>query len=98
MLISGSWELRKPFTDMMPMTALQLGNLTFKTMASNFLVNETGFSNNTVTDTWFVTTELKQIQLTQSGNSFIYNSLSLNNKAFQVDKWGIEAKLKSDAP
>jgi len=98
MLISGSWDLRKPFTDTMPIAALQLGNLTLKTMASNFLVSEAGFSNNTVTDTWSVTTELKQVQLTQSGNSFIYNPLFLNNKAFHVDKWGIEAKLKSDAP
>ena len=98
MLISGSWDLRKPFTDMAPVAALQSGNLTFKTMASNFIVDEAGFSNNTVTDTWSDTTELKQVQLTQSGNSFIYNPLSLNNKAFQVDKWGVEVKLRSDAP
>lgn len=97
-LISGNWDLRTPFADMAPVVALQSGNLTFKTMTSNFIDSEAGFSNNTVTDTWSDTTELKQVKLTLSGNSFIYNPLSLNNKAFQVDKWGVEAKIGSDAP
>ena len=97
-LVSGSWDLRKPFTDITTLAALQSGNLTFKTMATNFVPSEAGFSNNTVTNTWSDTTELKQVQLTQSGNSFIYNPLSLNNKAFQVDKYGVEVKLRNDAP
>jgi len=97
-LVSGSWDLRKPFADIATMAALQSGNLTFKTMVTNFVASKAGFSNNTVTDTWSDTTELKQAQLTQSGNSFIYNPLSLNNKAFQVDKWGVEVNLRNDAP
>jgi hypothetical protein len=97
-LISGSWDLRKPFADIAPVLALQSGNLTLKTMASNFIDSEAGFSNNTVTDTWSDTTELKQVQLTQSENSLIYNPLSLNSNAFRVDTWGVEVNLRSDTP
>ena len=97
-LIDGSWNLRNPFADMAPVTALQSSNLTFRTMASNFIGSEAAFSNNTVTDTWSYTTEEKQVYLTQNGNSFIYNPLSLSNTAFLVDKWGVEVKLRGDTP
>jgi hypothetical protein len=97
-LINGDWELRKPFTDMTPVAALQSGNLTFKTMVSNFIDSEADFSDNTVTDTWSDTTELEQVQLMQGENSFIYNPLSLNNNSFQIDKWSVEVNLRSDAP
>jgi hypothetical protein len=97
-LINGSWDVRKPYADKTPVAALQSGNLTFRTIASNFINSETGFSNNTVTDTWSDTTEEKQVQLSQNGNSFIYNPLSLSNTAFQADKWGVEVKLRGDTP
>lgn len=97
-LISGNWDMREHFADSDLVAKLQSGNLTFKTMASNIIDSEFGFSNNTVTNTWSDTTELKQVQLTQSGNSFIYNPLFINSKAFQVDKWGVEVNLRNDAP
>jgi len=97
-LISGSWELRKPFANTTPVLALQSGKLTFKTMAANFVESMAGFSNNTVTDTWSDTTELKQVQLTQSESGFIYNPFSLSENVFQVDKWNVEVNIRGEMP
>ncbi len=83
---------------MAPVGALQSGNLMFKTTVTNFVDSMAGFSNNTVTDTWSDAAELKQVQLTQSENRFIYNPLSLSSNAFQVDKWTVEVNFRCVTP
>lgn len=90
MAVSGSWNVHLPFADPKAVESLQSGNLTFHTQISNLVEEGLSMVNNTLTTTWSDATELKQVQLTQNGNSYIYNPLSLDNQAFQIDKWGIE--------
>jgi hypothetical protein len=92
-VISGSWDVRTPFGSTENIAALQSGNIMLKTEVANFIVNESGFVNNTITDTSSFVTELKQIHLTRTENSYVYTTLP--NAAFQIDKWGLEAFLKS---
>ena len=91
-VISGSWDVRKPFADNAAVTALQSGNIMLKTDVMNFIVNKSGFVNNTVTDTSSFVTELKQVHIAQIENSYVYTTLQ--NPTFQIDKWGMEAFLK----
>lgn len=92
-VISGSWDARKPFADATTIEALQSGNLMLKTEVANFLANESGFVNGTVTDTSSFVTELKQVHLTKIENSYVYTPLQ--NPTFLIDQWGLEAFLKS---
>ena len=94
----GSWDVLASLgAKDKPVKAVQSGNLTFMTQTSNF-VELSAPVNNTVINTSSDDIELKQVQLTQNGNSFIYNPLSLSSNAFQLDKWGLEVKLRSDLP
>jgi hypothetical protein len=96
--ISGSWEVLASWdANDSSVKAIQAGNLTFMTQTSNF-VELLAPVNNTVINTSSENVEIKQVQLAQNENSYLYNPLSLDNNAFQIDKWGVEATLRSRMP
>ena len=95
-VIAGSWDVLASWgANNKPVKAIQSGNLTFMTQTSNF-VELSAPVNNTVIYTSSEDFELKQVQLTQNQNSYLYNPLLLDNRAFQIDKWGVEATLRSE--
>jgi hypothetical protein len=100
--ISGSWQVLASLgAGDEPVKEIQGSNLTFMTQVDNMAdlpVQLQGIVNNTVTNTLSTDVELVQVQLTQSGNSYLYNPLSLDNQAFQIDQWGVEATLRSQTP
>lgn len=96
--ISCSWQVLASWgAKDAPVKAIQAGTLTFMTQTDNF-VELSAPLNNTVINTSSHDIELKQVQLTQSVNSYLYNPLSLDNQAFQIDKWSVEATLRSQTP
>ena len=88
--VSGSWEVHKSYAKPNAVESLQSANLTFKAQTSNIVEEGTSFVNNTLTTTWSDAVEYKQVFLTQMGNGYVYNPLSLDAKAFRTDQWGIE--------
>jgi hypothetical protein len=88
--VSGSWEVHKSYATPNAIESLQSANLMFKTQTSNIVGEGTSFVNNTLTTTSSDAVEYKQVHLTQMGNSYVYNPLSLDTKAFKTDQWGIE--------
>ena len=93
-VMCGSWNASEPHADPKAIEALQSGNLTFRTQVENYANEGNYFVNNTVTMTRSEAFELKQVHLTHSGNSYLYNPLVINEKTLQLDKWGIEATIK----
>ncbi len=98
-MINGSWNIRKPFSAKNALETLRSLNVTLKTTITNFVKTDQAstmqaWENNTVIDTWSDETELKQVQLKQSGDSYIYNTILDANHVFQTDKWGVEVFLK----
>ncbi len=79
-------------------SAIQSGKLMFKTQTSNFAEESMSFAKNTVTTTSSNDVELKHVELTKNENSYIYSPLFLDDEAFQIDKWGLEVKLRSQTP
>ena len=73
---------------------LKTGTVMFKTQTFNNADYETPIVNNTIEDTWSYATEIKQVHLTQSGDSYVYNSGLLQNQMFQPDQWGIEVFIE----
>lgn len=92
--ISSSWDVRKPLADENAVEALQSSNLAFKTQTMNSVDVDTRVVNNTTLDTWSYATELKEVQLTQSGNSYIYNTILNDDQMFQADQWNVEVFVK----
>jgi len=91
--VSGNWTMIAPFGQEEQVMILQSGQLMLKTSVDNSVDIDARFVNNTVTQTWSTATELKQVQLTQMDNSYIYTTLP--NASFITDKWGLEAFLDS---
>lgn len=92
-LLSGTYEVRQPFADATALTALQSRSITLKTQIMD-VAEGMSFVNNTMTDTSSYPVAQKQIQLTQNGNSYIYNAVLGEKQAFQMDKWGVEVFVK----
>jgi hypothetical protein len=98
-MINGSWGIRKPFSANNALETLQSLNVTLRTTISNFVKTDQAsaiqaWENRTVIDTWSDQTELKQVRLTQNGDSYIYNTILDSNHIFQNDRWGVEVFLK----
>jgi hypothetical protein len=92
--LSGSWNIRKPYANAQVLNTLESGNLTLKTQTTNYVDKTLGLVNNTAVDTWSYATELKQVQLTRSGDSYLYNNILSDNQVFQADQWGVEVFVK----
>jgi hypothetical protein len=73
---------------------LKSGTITLKTEVFDVAKRTSLPVNNTVQDTGSYTTELKQVPLTQYGNSYIYNGILAENQMFQFDESGIEVFVK----
>jgi hypothetical protein len=92
-LLSGIYEVRQPFGDASVFDALQSGNITLQTKIMD-VADGMGTVNNTFTDTSEFPMEQKQILLTQSGDSYIYNAILGGNQRFETDQWGVEVFVK----
>jgi hypothetical protein len=73
---------------------LKTGNVTLHTRMMNDAAHNMSLPINTVDDTYSYNDELKQVQLAQSGSSYVYNTILGEDQTFQTDQWGVEAFLK----
>jgi hypothetical protein len=92
-LLSGMYEIRRPFANDSALTALKSGNITLQTQTMD-VAEGMGYVNNTMTDTSAYPMEQKQILLTQNGDSYIYNAILGDKQVFQEDQWGVEVFVK----
>ncbi len=89
-LLSGILEVRQPYTyTINALDVLKTGNLSLATQIMDY-VDNIKLVNNTFTDTMAYAEEFKQIQLTQIGDSYIYNNLLSGNQTLQPDQWASE--------
>jgi len=90
-VVTGSWDVRKPWANVNPIDILENGSLWLKVDTHNSLVMNPELGDNTFLDTWSDTTLIQQITLTKIGNNYIYNKALLDNQIFQLDQYGVEA-------
>jgi len=73
---------------------LKSGSLNLQTRLFNNANVTVKIVNGTVADTWSYATELKQVQLTESGDSYLYNTILGENEIFAIDQFGVEVFIK----
>jgi hypothetical protein len=93
-VIQGTRDIIQPWADTSALDVLKSGTITFQTRLFNDAKVTVEIANNTVEDTWSYATELKQVQLTESGDSYIYNTILGENQIFQPDQFGVEVFIK----
>jgi len=93
-VLQGTRDFIKYACDPDGLDALRSGNITLQTRATNFADGVITLANGTWVDTEYIATELKQVQLTQNGDSYIYNTILAENQMFQPDQWGAEVFIK----
>ena len=74
---------------------LKTGAVTFKTHIHNDAEHKMELPKNTVEDTWSDATEIKQVQMAQNGNSYIYNTILGENQIFITDQYGVEVFIET---
>jgi hypothetical protein len=72
---------------------LSSGSIDLKVTVDNSADRDFEMENNTMQDTWSITTELKTVELTKINNSYIYNLDLLEKYDFTVDEWNAEVLL-----
>ncbi|MGD6934917.1 MAG: hypothetical protein ACQCN5_11995 [Candidatus Bathyarchaeia archaeon] len=70
--------------------ALNEGKITFFTAVNSFLRDREELKI-VFENTFAVATELKEVQIQKTTNSYIYNGILGENEAFQLDQFGVEA-------
>ncbi len=90
-VLAGSWEARKYSVDTNPIDTLQAGNIQLMIKASTDVNINCETGNNTILETWTDSTVIKQITVTQTGNSYIYNTELSENQMFRLDQFSVEA-------
>jgi hypothetical protein len=93
-VLQGTREIIQPWADTSALDVLKSGTIAFQTRLFNDANVRVEMANNTVEDTWSYATELKQIQLTENGDSYIYNIILGENQIFQPDQYGVEVFIK----
>ena len=76
------------------LAAVKSGNLTLQATAFNVANDTVRYENGTLLDTIYEATESKRVQITQFGDSYIYNSILGENEKFLPDQWGVEVFIK----
>jgi hypothetical protein len=80
----GSWVELKNFN---PIDLLESGSVNSRTLTLNYLDTDVWMVNGTVLDIWSTTEEIKPLELTKVGNSYVYNMDLLEEYTFTVDDW-----------
>ena len=93
-VLQGTRDIIQPWADTSALDVLKSGTITFQTRLFNDANVRVDMANNTVEDTWSYATELKQVQLTENGDSYIYNIILSENQIFQPDQFGVEVFIK----
>jgi hypothetical protein len=94
-VLQGTRDIIKPFASAKTLDALKSGSLTLKTRVFNNADVTVEIVDNTVADTWSYATELKQVQLAQSGDSYIYNAILGENQFFVTDSHVVEVFIET---
>jgi len=94
-VLQGVRDIIKPWVDAKALDTLKSGNITLQTRLSNDANATVEIANNTVLDTWSYATQLKQVQLTQNGDSYIYNTILGENQIFLTDQYGVEVFIET---
>ena len=93
-LLQGTRDIIKPWADVSALNVLKSGNITFQTRLFNYANVTVGIFNGTIEDTWSYATERKQVQLTEIGDSYLYNTILCENEMFQTDQFGVEVFIR----
>jgi hypothetical protein len=93
-VLQGTRSIIQPWADTSAIDVLKSGTITFQTRLFNDANVTVEIANNTIEDTWSYATELKQVQLTESGDSYIYNTILGKNEIFATDQFGVEVFIK----
>ncbi len=99
-VLQGTRDIKEPWASTEALDALKSGSITLQTRVLNHADVKVEIVNNTIEDTWSHATELKQVQLSQSGDSYIYNIILGNtilgeNLTFTTDQYGVEVFVKT---
>jgi hypothetical protein len=93
-VLQGIRHIMKPWANAEALDTLKSGSITLQTRVGNFNIT-VEIVNNTVADTWLYATERKQVQLTQNGDSYIYNTILGENQIFITDQYGVEVFIET---
>lgn len=93
-VLQGTRDIIQPWADTSALDVLRSGTITFQTRLFNDANVTVEVVNNTIEDTWSYATELKQAQLSENGDSYIYNTILGENQIFQPDQFGVEVFIK----
>jgi len=73
--------------------SLETGKITLYAEAASFLKDREEMKTS-FTNTHAIVTELKEVQVTKTGNSYLYNTVLASNQVFQPDQFGVEVQIK----
>jgi len=94
-VLQGTRHITKQWANTEALEVLKAGSLTLQTRVGNNANTAIEIVNNTVADTWSYATERKQVQLTQDGDSYIYNAVLGENQIFVADQYGVEVFIEA---
>jgi len=73
--------------------SLAAGKITLYAEAFSYLKDREEMKTS-FTNTHAVVTELKEVQVSKTGNSYLYNTVLSANQVFQTDQFGVEVQIK----
>jgi len=94
-VLQGIREIKKPWANTAALDALKSGSVTLQTRVFNHADVTVEIVNDIMEDTWSYATELKQVQLTKNGDSYIYNTVLGENQIFTADQYGVEVFIET---
>jgi hypothetical protein len=94
-VLQGTCDIIKPWVDAKALDTLKSGNIALLTRLFNDANVTVKIVNGTIADTWSYATECKQVQLTQNGDSYIYNTILGENQTFVADQYGVEVFIET---
>lgn len=93
-VLQGIRDIRTSFGGVQALDALRSGSITLETKLFNHANVTVEVVNGTIADTWSYARELKQVQLTQNGDSYLYNTILGENQFFITDRYGVEVFIE----
>jgi hypothetical protein len=94
-VLQGIRSIIKPWADAKAIDTLKSGSITLQTRLFNDANVTVKIVNGTIADTWSYVTERKQVQLTQNGDSYVYNTILGENQIFLTDQYGVEVFIET---
>jgi CTP:phosphocholine cytidylyltransferase-like protein len=94
-VLQGTCDIIKPWADAKALDVLKSGSVTLQTRVFNHANVTVEIVNGAIMDTWSYATDRKQVQLTQNGDSYIYNAILGENQIFLTDQYGVEVFIET---